>query len=449
MLVSISICELREVPLYVLTSFKMVMRMPFASCCSTAIVALVVIGTLLTAGCTSNESTQARSVKVGALLPLTGDAASVGANVNATISAAAADINSYLAANNASIRVQLDVKDTITTPEGALAAIQALHADGVTAVVGPYSSAELKAVAPYADENGMVLVSYGSSVSSLGVARENVFRLVPDDSQQGPALATTMQERGVKLLIAFVRDDVYGNGLINVTRTAFEQQGGVVTKVVPFSPNTTNFSNALDSVRPLLSQVVATYSTGSVGVLFIGFENNTVPMLITASGDSQWSMVPWYGVAATPINDILTDGTAAQSAVRLNYTAVQQIDGQGASYDRLTQNTTVQRTVQTPYGSFAYDAMWLISRALAETGAQNATALRDAIPRIASSYNGITGNTTLNGAGDRAYANYDFWTIKSENGAYVKVKTAQFRTDPLSGATVIKGPSTSTAAMRV
>lgn len=424
------------------------MRMPFTIRWSTAIVALVVIGTVFTAGCTSNvQTTQARSVTVGALLPLTGDAASVGANVNATISVAAADINSYLAANNASIRVQLDVRDTGTTPGGALAAMQALHADGVTAVVGPYSSAELKAIAPYAAENGMVLVSYGSSVSSLGVARENVFRLVPDDSHQGPALATVMQERGVRVLIAFVRDDVYGNGLINVTRTAFEQQGGVVTEAALFSPNTTNFSSALDAVRPQLSQVVATHDAGSVGVLFIGFENNTLPMLIAAGRDPQWSTVPWYGVAATPINDVLANETAAQSAARLNYTAVQQIEGQGASYDRLTQNASVQRTVQTPYGSFAYDAMWIVSRALAETGSQNATALRNAIPRIASSYSGITGNTTLNAAGDRAYANYDFWTIRSKNGTYVKVKTAQFRTDPLSGTTLIQGPSTSTAAM--
>ncbi|MGD0170887.1 MAG: hypothetical protein ABSB81_01990 [Halobacteriota archaeon] len=60
--------------------------MPFTSRWSTAIVALVVIGTVFTAGCTSNvQTTQAQSVTVGALLPLTGDAASVGANVNAPI----------------------------------------------------------------------------------------------------------------------------------------------------------------------------------------------------------------------------------------------------------------------------------------------------------------------------------------------------------------------------
>lgn len=413
------------------------------------LVALLIVATS-TAGCTSNEQTgtiQPKTVLVGALVPLTGTAASTGANVNSTIRVAEADVNDYLATTNASVRVQLIVKDTGTTPEGALAAMNALHADGVTAVVGPYSSAELKAVTPYANETGMVLINYGSTAPSLNVARENVFRIVPDDSHQGPALATVMQEEGVRLLIPFVRDDVYGNGLIDATRTAFEQQGGVVTEGTRFAANTTNFSGALDAARPQLTQATAMYGQSAVGVLFIGFEDNTVPALIAAGSDSQWSGVQWYGVAATPINTILVNGTAVRSATRLNYTAVQQIEGQGERYDRLMQNASVQHTIQTPYGSFAYDAVWIMARALAETGADNSTALREAIPRVASSYNGITGNTTLNAVGDRAYANYDFWTIRSQNDTYVKVKTGQFRTDPRSGTAVVQ-PSTTTAMVR-
>jgi len=424
--------------------------MPFTSRWGTAFIVLVVLGTVMTAGCTSSVqpgTTQPKSVTIGALLPLTGDGANVGANVNSTIHAAEADVNDYLAAANASVRVHLAVKDTGTTPDGALAAMQALHADGVMAVIGPYSSAEVEAVAPYADQTGMVLISYGSTAASLGVARGNVFRIVPDDSHQGPALAEAMTEQGVSLLIAFIRDDVYGNGLINVTRAAFQQRGGVVTAAERFPPNTTNFSGALDAVRPQLTQVIATYKAGSVGVLFIGFERNTVPMLIAAGTDPQWSAAPWWGVAATPINAILANDTAAQVAARVDYTAVQQVEGRGARYDRLIQNASVKNTVQTPYGSFAYDAVWIMARAIAEAGAQNTTALREAIPRVARAYAGITGNTTLNAVGDRAYANYDFWTITSQNGTYVKVETAQFRTDPRSGATVIQGPGTTAAVV--
>ena len=413
------------------------------------VVALVIAASI--AGCISNVpmgTTQPKTVTIGALVPFTGSSASTGANVNSTIRVAEADINDYLAATNASVRVQLVVTDTGTTPEGALAAMKALHAQGVTAVVGPYSSAELTAIAPYANENGMVLISYGSTAPSLGVARENVFRLVPDDSHQGPALASVMRERGVRLLIPIVRDDVYGNGLANATRTAFAQQGGVVTEGTRFPVNATNFSRVLNAVRPQLTQATATYGPGAVGVLFIGFENNTVPMLIAANGDPLWSAVRWYGVAATPISTVLANSTAARSAARLNYTAVQQIEGQGERYDRLTQNASVRHTVQTPYGSFAYDAMWIMARAIAETNGGNSTQLRAAIPRVASSYEGITGNTTLNAIGDRAYANYDFWTIKAKNGTYEKVKTVSFRTDPRSGAIVVEGLRTALAVTR-
>ncbi len=414
------------------------------------IVALIVVAAS-TAGCTSNvqtETTQPKTVTIGALVPLTGSSASIGAHVNSTIRIAEADVNDYLAATNASIRVQLVVKDTGMTPEGALAAMQALHAEGVTAVVGPYSSSAVKAVAPYANENGMVLISYGSTVPSLEVPRENVFRVVPDDNNQGPAIATVMRERGVKLLIPFVRDDVYGNGLANATRTAFGQQGGVVTEGTRFAVNTTNFTSALDVVRPQLTEATAEYGLGSVGVLVVGYEGDTVPMLIAAGADPQWSAARWWGVEATPINAILANVTATESAARLNYTSAQQAEGQGERYDRLTQNASVQRTIQTSDGAFAYDAVWIMARALAETNAGNSTALREAIPRVASSYTGITGNTTLNAVGDRTYANYDFWTIRSQNGTYVRVKTAQFRTDPLSGISVVQLPSMTTVVVR-
>src|SRR5512136_281813 len=245
------------------------------------IVALILVAGS-TAGCTSNVQTgetQPTSVAVGALLPMTGEHADVGANLNSTIHVAEADVNDYLAATNASVRVHLVVKDTGPTSEGALAAIQALHAEGVVTVIGPYTSPQVKAVAPYADQNGMVLISYSSTVPSLGVERANLFRLVPDDSHQGPALAAAMSAQGVKLLIPFVRDDDYGNGLINGTRTSFEQLGGVVAEGARFAVNTTNFSAALDTVRPQLTQAIGAYGGDSVGVLFIGYESNTVPML--------------------------------------------------------------------------------------------------------------------------------------------------------------------------
>jgi branched-chain amino acid transport system substrate-binding protein len=269
------------------------------------IVAITVLLSVLAGGCTTNVqtvSTPPTIVSVGALLPLTGDAASIGEGINSTLYATETNINSYLAATNANTRLHLIVKNTGTTPDGALTAMKELHAEGVKAVVGPYTSAELKAIAPYANESGMVLISYGSTVTSLGIMRDNVFRLVPDDSNLGPALAALMRSDGVQVLVPFVRDDIWGNGFINDTKATFEQTGGLVLTGTRFAPGTTNFTGLLDTIRPQLTQAIAQHGAGSVGILFIGFSKETVPMIMQAGNDSQWSSIKWYGSTATPMN---------------------------------------------------------------------------------------------------------------------------------------------------
>ena len=60
-----------------------------------------------------------------------------------------------------------------------------------------------------------------------------------------------------------------------------------------------------------------------------------------------------------------------------------------------------------------------------------------AIPLVADSYYGITGNTALNAAGDRKYARYDFWSVMQENGAYTWKKVGSYREDPETGKGII------------
>ncbi|MFL6426168.1 MAG: hypothetical protein ACJ71R_21620 [Nitrososphaeraceae archaeon] len=39
--------------------------------------------------------------------------------------------------------------------------------------------------------------------------------------------------------------------------------------------------------------------------------------------------------------------------------------------------------------------------------------MKNTIVKIADSYNGITGNTSLNEFGDRKYGDYDFWVVRN------------------------------------
>ena len=44
--------------------------------------------------------------------------------------------------------------------------------------------------------------------------------------------------------------------------------------------------------------------------------------------------------------------------------------------------------------------------------------LKNTLVKIADSYNGITGNTTLNQFGDRKYEDYDFWSVQESESTH-------------------------------
>ncbi|MGB7955590.1 MAG: hypothetical protein WCF23_16565 [Candidatus Nitrosopolaris sp.] len=71
------------------------------------------------------------------------------------------------------------------------------------------------------------------------------------------------------------------------------------------------------------------------------------------------------------------------------------------------------------YASVAYDS---ISIAALTENASRATndinTLTKTLVQMAESYTGITGNTTLNEAGDRKYASYDFWAVRDNNSVF-------------------------------
>jgi ABC-type branched-subunit amino acid transport system substrate-binding protein len=71
------------------------------------------------------------------------------------------------------------------------------------------------------------------------------------------------------------------------------------------------------------------------------------------------------------------------------------------------------------YASVAYDSLWIAALTENATGATNdINTLTKTLVQIADSYTGITGSTTLNEAGDRKYASYDFWGVRDKNSVF-------------------------------
>jgi branched-chain amino acid transport system substrate-binding protein len=410
------------------------------------LMATILLATML-AGCTTSTSVTAtpasartqvtKELSIGALLPLSGYTAETGRSVQTALSVAEDDINNYLATINSDTRIHVVPLDTRADPATALDDLKALHEQGIHVVIGPYLSSEIDAIMPYAYENDMLLVSYGSTAPSLAIPNDNLFRFVPDDTHAVEAVTKLMHEDGINVVVPLWRDDTWGNDHVATLRTDVEQYGGIVTEGVRYTPGTTDFSSVLTALAPQVHQAVEEHGATAVAVHVVE-EDATRDILAQASSDSQLASVRWYGSTPTPLNLIATTPAAAQFAVITGFIAPKLAIGQGDRFEQVKAHVTEKLdNVPQPYAYTAYDSAWVIAIVYLETRSDAASAMRVALPLVADSYYGITGNTALNAAGDRKFARYDFWSLAQENGAYTWKKVGSYRVDPETGMGVI------------
>jgi hypothetical protein len=76
-----------------------------------------------------------------------------------------------------------------------------------------------------------------------------------------------------------------------------------------------------------------------------------------------------------------------------------------------------------------YDAVWVAALAyLASPRTVDADSLASRFVQAASTYHGTTGWTTLNAAGDRRYADFDFWAIRQSGSTNTWTRVAGYET---------------------
>jgi branched-chain amino acid transport system substrate-binding protein len=378
-------------------------------------------------------------VTLGALLSINGASSSVGESEEAGLRLAVRDVNDYFSKTNSDIRIGLVVEDTHTDPSRCLEELRDLASKGIRIVVGPSTSAELQQVRDYADQNGILLVSPSSTSPSLSIIGDNIFRLVPDDTYQAQAIAVQIWKDGIRVLVPIWRTDVYGNGLVSTMKEDFKKLGGTVVDGVGYFPPIGHFSTSLNRINLIiwnqqlsllstkLIQAIAQYGVDKVGVYLVAFDE-VVPILIQAKDHPEFSRVKWYGSDGTALNNGLIKNIDA--AIFAEKTAfLNPIYRVQPTNTNSTRYNDVQSEIQNmigriprSYASVAYDSLWLAAlteNAALRTMPNDVNFLKKTFVHIADSYSGITGNTTLNAAGDRSSGNYDFWPIKQgSNGAF-------------------------------
>jgi branched-chain amino acid transport system substrate-binding protein len=386
------------------------------------LISLMIVATLGLGciGTTEKVSDESVDITIGALLPLTGNLASIGEASHSALELSAEDINGYFSALGSGKNVELIVKDTGSDPETALEQLRELNGMGIKIVIGPQGSNEAEAVLEYANENGIILLSTASTAPSLAIPGDNLFRLVPDDTNQGMVLATLMKEEGISTVIPMYRNDMWGSGLADEVEKSFEALNGTVLEGIVYETDNRNLTAEVEALNGKVTAAITEHDKGSVAVLLCSYGEVT-DIFALARNYPALSEVNWYGTDGMALNKgLIDDDSAAGFAAATNVKA--PIYGYMGANDiyQVVVPRIEQRLGRIPesYALTAYDALWIATFVDLDAIPENDGSIKIAMETLTDTYYGISGWTILNENGDRKYWEYEIWTVTEENESY-------------------------------
>ena len=329
------------------------------------------------------------------------------------------NFNSYLEEIGASWRMNFVKEYTQSDPIVVLEKIQQLNSEGIKLVLGPESSAEIHGIKSYVDSNDVVIISPTSTSPSLAVA-DNIFRMVPNDTQQGKVLALLFQEEGIKAVIPIYRGDDWGDSIYESTRNSFEALGGVMDDGVRYSPEATAYSAEASMLSDLVDKYTDQYPADKVAVLMIGF-SETVHLLGSADSFDNLHNVRWFGTGYSSLDNTLSDDPVASAFLQdVNFVSTLFGTSRNDVYEHVYERfmELKRRTPPSTYDFPIYDSVWVLGKTILETDSIDPLTVRDAIIDVAATHTGTIGTINLNEFGDFATPNYDLWSIR--DGAWYK-----------------------------
>lgn len=375
-------------------------------------------------------------VKIGVLASLTGSGFSLGRSTVAALQIAATDLGNIGPQYNP-VRYRFLVRDTQQDPSRALDAIRDLNARGVKIIIGPQTSSEVAMIKPFADAHNILVISQGSTASSLAIPGDNIIRFCPNDRREAEALVALLQHDGIRAIVPLWRNDRGNNGLHDSVQIRFQALGGRVAPGFRYEPTTTNFSAATNSVASQIASLIASgISPSSVAVYLAAFDE-AVDVFHSAQGNPTLENTAWYGSDGVALSAALTgDSEAAGFAASVGYP--NPIFGLSDALrnrwqpiaDRIEARTGI---APDAFALSTYDALFVVNLALVHAKPQkNFGRFKGAFIDEADHYRAITGSTELDAAGDRLNGDFDFWSVRLRNGNYTWVRVGTYNNGVLT-----------------
>jgi ABC-type branched-subunit amino acid transport system substrate-binding protein len=401
-------------------------------CLTTVRLGIACVGaaaTLGVVGCGGESASDDRGgtpLKLGAILPQTGDLASFGPPTVNAAELAVKEASDAGGVNGSD--VTLTIKDEGGSPETTRASAEALRSDGVQAVVGAFGSASSLTVIDALTQSEIVMISPANGGEEFTDYPDGgfYFRTVPASSNEGNFGADEARERGIESIAIFAQKDSYGQAYADAFQQRFEAKGGTVTERVDFDAKSTSFDGEVRRVVESDPDAVALVAYADTGALIArtAYEQGLLerPWIITDGIKD-----PKFPASVFPDNQERFDSWVGTGAG----------EPDGESYARYAE-AYEREYGEAPgaFGSNTYDAAWLAILA-AEAGNGSGRSISEELVEVSGApgdecigadclelvragkdidYVGASGEIDFDAAGNVTTAHYVTWRFDGKGG---------------------------------
>lgn len=351
----------------------------------------------------SSEATgETKVLKIGAIGPLTGGAASYGISVKNGAQIAIDEINAAggIKVGDITYTLVMNFVDDEATPDTAITAYNTVMDWGAQVILGTVTSGACAAITDLTFADGILQITPSGSALDL-TENSNVFRLCFTDPFQGVTLADYVKELGyTKVAIIYNNSDDYSTGIMEAFKKQAEANGATIVANESFVTDANDFNTQLTKIKATDAEVIvvpAYYNDAA----FITAQAKQLGMNLPFLGSDGWD-----GVIAQS-----SDVSALEGAIFLSpFLATDEnpaIKSFVEAYKKANQATPDQ------FAADGYDTVYVIKAAMEKAGSVESKDLIAAMTEI--SIDGLTGNVSFTAEGE-----------PNKGAKYIEIKDGQY-----------------------
>lgn len=368
--------------------FKKVLSLGLVSTMAMALLAGCGTKTTGNVGNADNGGDDANTFVIGALGPLTGEAASYGISVKQGAEVAIEEINNAggVKVGENTLKLVLNFEDDEASTETVMSAYNSLMDEGIDALLGTVTSGAGLAIAAQTNEDGIFQITPSGSAIEL-TEYPNQFRLCFTDPLQGETMAKfAVEELGYKkIAILYNNSDEYSKGVMEAFVAETEKLGGEVVANEAFAKGAVDFTTQLTKIKNTDAEAIfvpAYYQDAA----YITTQAAELGMNLPYLGSDGWD-----GVIANVVDTAVLENAIFLSPF-FSSDESELVKNFVSTYEEKYNSTPDQ------FAADGYDTVYVMKAALEAAGSTDSEALIKAMTEI--SVAGVTGDITFNENGE-------------------------------------------------